>query len=338
MASSVRALGNQLPGDLEARSPLLGGRFAQRAGQDGLATVPSLQSFLLNGVLHILRPKRRWKSAAAVQDRVRGLEKRPASHRPSGLGRDVQVHLREWAGWPVYHTVPSESPESGDHVVFLHGGGFINEIVSAHWHFVGCLTRDAPARCVVPIFPLAPHATAIDVVPAVGNLMRELLESVGPANVSIVGQSAGAGLALAATQWLRDSGFRQPKLMVLISPLLDASVGGEDQVAIARRDLILDIPGLAEAGRLYAGKLDVSHPRVSPINGDLHGLPPMIVFSGTRDLLHPDSVALAERAKQGDVQIELHVEPGLPHSYALLPTPEGHRARAIIARAVAHRS
>jgi acetyl esterase/lipase len=293
-----------------------------------------LQSLFLNGVLHVLRPKRQWKSAAAVRHRVNKLEQRPATHHPSALGREVQVNLREWAGWPVYHTVPSLSPETSNHVVFLHGGGFINEIVSAHWRFVGCLTRDAPARCVVPIFPVAPQGKAVDVVPAVGNLLRELLESGGPANVSIVGQSAGAGLALAAAQWLRDSGFPQPKILILVSPLLDASVGGEEQAAIAPRDLILDVPGLAEAGRLYAGTLDVRHPLVSPVNGDLHGLAPMIVFSGTRDLLHPDSVALAEKARQADAPIDLQVERGLPHSYPLLPTPEGRRARAIIAYAV----
>jgi acetyl esterase/lipase len=98
---------------------------------------------------------------------------------------------------------------------------------------------------------------------------------------------------------------------------------------------MLAIPGLAEAGRLYAGKLDVAHPLVSPLSGDIHGLAPMIVFSGTHDLLHPDSTALADKARQADVPIELHVEQGLPHSYAMLPTAEGKRARAIIACAVA---
>lgn len=62
----------------------------------------------------------------------------------------------------------------------------------------------------------------------------------------------------------------------------------------------------------------------------------MIVFSGTRDLLHPDSVAIAEKVKQADMPVELHVELGLPYSYALVRTPEGHHARAIIARAVRH--
>jgi monoterpene epsilon-lactone hydrolase len=83
--------------------------------------------------------------------------------------------------------------------------------------------------------------------------------------------------------------------------------------------------------------LDVTHPFVSPLSGDLHGLAPMIVFSGTHDVFHPDSVALADKAKQAGVPMEIYVEKGLPHNYALLPTPEGHQARAIIARAVAGR-
>jgi epsilon-lactone hydrolase len=58
-----------------------------------------------------------------------------------------------------------------------------------------------------------------------------------------------------------------------------------------------DIPGLVEAGRLYAGELDAAHPFVSPLHGDLTGLAPIILFTGTHDVLHPDSVALAERRR-----------------------------------------
>src|SRR5262249_17271864 len=136
--------------------------------------MPSLQSRLLNGLLRILRLKRRWKSAAVVQAQVRRQAARPASHRPPGLGRDVAVTLGNWADWPVYHTTPSTNPTVKNHVLFLHGGGYINEIVRGHWRFIGWLTRYAPACCTVPIFPLAPQGTATHVVPAVGHLLREL--------------------------------------------------------------------------------------------------------------------------------------------------------------------
>src|SRR5881397_1963713 len=84
---------------------------------------------------------------------------------------------------------------------------------------------------------------------------------------SVVGNSAGAGLGLAAVQWLRDSGYRQPNGLVLISPGVDGSIDRPEHLAVAARDPLQDIPGIIEAGRLYAGDLNVDHPYVSPLNG-----------------------------------------------------------------------
>jgi acetyl esterase/lipase len=273
-------------------------------------------------------------SAAAVHEHVRRLALRPASYEPTGLGPGVDVTVTHAAGWPVYHTVPSADRDARDYVLFLHGGGYVNEIVRAHWRIVGYLTREARARCVVPIYPLAPRGTAKDVVPATGELLRTLLQDAGRAKVTVVGNSAGAALGLAAAQWLRDSGHRQPSGLVLISPDGDFSISRPEQVAIAARDPINDIPGAREAGRLYAGDLDVTHPYVSPLNGEFHGLAPMIVFSGTRDLFYPDAIEIAAKARAANVPVELHLRRDQPHNYAGMPTPEGRDARAIILRAV----
>lgn len=306
--------------------------FGARAPRD---PAPSLQSRALNLLLGLLPYKQQLASAEAVQAHVQKLALEPASFEPTGLGRGVEATLTKMGGWPVYYTAPSSGHEGCNFVMFLHGGGYINEIVPAHWRLIGQMTRKAGVVCVVPIYPLAPRATAKDVVPVTAELLRMLLEDAGPAKVTVVGNSAGAGLALAACQWLRDRGHRQPNRLMLISPAADASVSRPEQVAIAARDPIQDIPGIIEAGRLYAGELDVGHPFVSPLNGAFRALAPMTIFSGTRDLLYPDSVDLAERARAVGVAVELHLLRDQPHNYALMPTPEGRRARAIILREVA---
>jgi len=61
----------------------------------------------------------------------------------------------------------------------------------------------------------------------------------------------------------------------------------------------------------------------------------MTIFSGTRDLFYPDSIDLAARARAAGVSVELHLWRDQPHNYALMPTPEGRRARAMISGAVA---
>ncbi|TYO66569.1 alpha/beta hydrolase [Bradyrhizobium hipponense] len=296
---------------------------------------PSLRSRCFNVLLGLLPFKKQLASAEAVQAHVRKLALQPASHEPTGLGRGIEVILTKMGGWPVYYTAPSSGHEGRNYVMFLHGGGYINEIVPAHWRFIGRMTREARVVCVVPIYPLAPRATAKEVVPATAELLRMLLEDAGSAKVTVVGNSAGAGLALAACQWLRDRGQRQPNRLVLISPAADASVSRPEQVTIAARDPIQDIPGILAAGRLYAGELDVGHPFVSPLNGAFRSLAPMLIFSGTRDLLYPDSVDLAARARAAGVPVELHLLRDQPHNYALMPTPEGRKARAMILGAVA---
>ena len=319
-------------------SPLLL-RNDGRPPQEGLPDdpEPSWQSRGFNTLLRLLPFKKRLASAAIVQERVRRLTSQPASHEPVRLGRGVEITKKIVAGWPVYYMASSANREVDAQVIFLHGGGYIQEIVPAQWRFIGYLTRYAPARCIVPIFPLAPRGTANEVVPATAELVRNLLDNAGPDNVTLIGNSSGAGLMLATVQRLRDSGFPQPKMMVLISPWLDASISRKEQEALAARDPMQAVPGLVAAGRLYAGDLDVAHPYVSPLNGDLRDLAPMMVFSGTRDLLYPDSIDLARKAERVGAPVELHLRKGQPHNYALLPTPEGREARALIARAVASR-
>lgn len=298
-------------------------------------SAPSWQSRCLNRVLQLLQVKQKLASAEAVRAHVRRLARRPASHRPTGLGEGVDVTMQTSAlGWPVYVVTPSQGCTGDDVVVFLHGGGYINEIVRAHWRFVAHLVREARIRCVVPIFPLAPRATAIDLVPGTGELLRALLDDVGAARLTLMGNSAGAGLALAAAQWLRNSGYRQPHRLVLVSPALDATFSRPEQVTIATRDPMLAIPGLVEAGLLYAGDLEVAHPYVSPLNGDFRDLAPILAFAGTRDLLYPDSIELASKARAAGVPIELHLKRDQPHNYPALPTPEGRQAREIIVRAL----
>lgn len=296
---------------------------------------PSWQSRCVNRLLWMLRVKRLTASAQAVHDHLRKTALHPASYAPAGLGRGVDVGARYAAGWPVYHTAPRDGRTTGHHVVFLHGGGFINEIVRAHWRFVGHLTRRARVRCVVPIYPLVPRATAADLVPATGALLRRLLDDVGPEHVTLAGNSAGANLALAAALWLRDAGLPQPRRLVLLSPGLDFTLARPEQVALAALDPVNDLPGTREIARLYAGDLGVAHPWVSPLHGDLRGLAPKTVLSGTLDFLHPDCIALAAKARAAGVSVDLHLRAGQPHNYAGMPTPEGREALGIILRAIA---
>jgi acetyl esterase/lipase len=235
------------------------------------------------------------------------------------------ITLADRNGWPTFEVRPSGS-SPGTTIVYLHGGGYVSEITGWHWRLIRQLVREVPARVVAPIYPLAPRATADRVVPEASRLLGEVVEESGP--VVLAGDSAGGGMAVAASCLLRDRGAAQPSRLVLISPFLDVTMTDERQLALAPKDKMLRRPGLREAGRLYAGSLDLDDPLVSPIYGDLRGLPPVSVFTGTHDLLDPDSRRLAELAREAGVPLELHEVRGAPHAFPVLPTRQGAAARA----------
>jgi epsilon-lactone hydrolase len=294
---------------------------------------PSLQSRLMDHLILLTGRRKWWASTTVVQEPARRLALRPAPHRPVGLRRNLKVDLRFAEGWPVYHIEPVGSRSARHHVIFLHGGASVHEIVGSHWKFVSYLVDETNTHFVVPIYRLTPCGAAKEAVPATGRILRELIETVGAQNVTVVGNSAGGGLTLAAAQWLREAGHPQPNALILICPGVNGTLG-RGTPAEAPRDVMQDAPGMIEAFRVYAGDLDVPHP-FSPLNANFDGLAPMLIFTGTHDLYHPDIVILANKAARAGVPVEIHVRNGLQHNYPLLPTPEGREARGIIARAVA---
>ena len=110
---------------------------------------PSLRSRLMDHLVLLTGRRKWWASAAVVQARARRLALRPAPHRPVRLRRNVNIDLRFAEGWPVYHVEPARSGSARHHVIFLHGGAHIHEIVGSHWSFIGYLVDETNTHCVV---------------------------------------------------------------------------------------------------------------------------------------------------------------------------------------------
>ncbi|MFJ7265183.1 alpha/beta hydrolase fold domain-containing protein [Streptomyces sp. NPDC099050] len=296
--------------------------------------MPSLRSRALSVALIAAGRRRRFGSAEAVRTQVAESMRRPASHLPPrSLGRVAEVSRTFVGAWPVYEVSPlGEEPTA--RVLYVHGGGYINELVRAHWSLIRTLVTQAQARVVVPAYILAPRGTADRTVPVAADLLSGLIAGGGAGGTVLLGDSAGGGLALAAAQRLRDRNGTQPSRIVLISPWLDVSMSHPDQAAIEAGDPMLARPGLREAGRLYAGNLAADDPRVSPLHGSFAGLAPLTVFTGTRDVLTTDSRELLYKARAAGAEVEFIEEPGLPHDYPLMPLPEGKAARDRIVQLV----
>jgi acetyl esterase/lipase len=232
-------------------------------------------------------------------------------------------------GWPLYEVAPRGGRSVG-HVIFLHGGAYFREMRAWHWWFVERLARESRVTVLVPIYPLAPVGTADRVVPAVVGLTNDVLRRPG-VPVVLIGDSAGAGMALAVAQELARADHRALAGLVLLSPWVDVTCDDPGVANRAELDPWLQAPGLREAGEAYRGPLEPDHSWVSPIHGDLRGVPPMLVLTGTHDILNADARRLAAAVSEAGGDVELVEAPRMIHDYPLHPTPEGREARRLVA-------
>jgi acetyl esterase/lipase len=246
---------------------------------------------------------------------------------PARLRPRVNVALRTRSGWPIYTLTPQKKPAERS-VIYLHGGGWVNEIASQHWKLAAQIAGEGRAEVIVPIFPLVPFATAADVVPAIAALAAEHISA--DRSLCLVGDSAGGQIALSAALLLRDEHDVVIPRTVLISPVVDLSLANPLIESVESTDPWLGREALLVFADRWRGEWPVDDPRVSPLAGDLTGLGPLTVFSGTRDMLNPDARLLAEKAGAAGVDVDYHEQPELLHVYPLMPTPEGRRARALI--------
>lgn len=251
---------------------------------------------------------------------------------PRRMGSDVQVDMRMRNGWPVYAVTPSRAKPSGS-VVYVHGGGWVNEIVRQHWRVIAQIAVEAKTTVVVPIYPLIPFGTAEQVVEGVVELVRECQDKYG--DTRLAGDSAGGQIALSAAMDLRDKHDVTLTRTVLISPAVDLTWSNPLIPEVQPDDPWLAVPGARFLSETWRADLDVTDQRVSPIFGDLSGLGPITVFSGTHDILNPDARRLVSELGDAGVAVDFHEEDTLLHVYPLLPTRSGRRARdTIVARLV----
>ncbi|HMM94432.1 alpha/beta hydrolase [Phycicoccus sp.] len=247
----------------------------------------------------------------------------PAAPLPDALrSRATTVPL---AGGELVTLRPAAAGGPGT-LVYLHGGAFVNGIQPQHWTFVAHLA-DATGREVhVARYPLAPAHVVSDARTFLAALHERLVPD-GP--VHLLGDSAGGTLALLHAQ--RHAGDGTVAGLTLIAPWLDLSLGNPAIDAVERRDPWLTRAGMRPIAEHWAAGADLTDPAVSPLYGELSRLPPTAVFVGSHDICRPDCERLVALAPP-TADLALHVEPGSPHDYPLLPTPEGRRARdAVVA-------
>ena len=211
-------------------------------------------------------------------------------------------------------------------MVYLHGGAYVLEFIpSLHWPAIARLANLLGRTVTVPIYPLAPEHSYREVFGFLLGLYRRVLATHDPETVAVMGDSAGGGMALALCHAVHDAGLPPPTDAVLLCPWVHVALPHPDVAGLARSDVTFNVDDLRAAGLRYAGGDPVDTPLVSPAAGPLDGLPPLTIFSGTHDVLHPDTREFWDRAVAAGLDVDGYEQYAGRHLWMYLPGQAGAR-------------
>ena len=230
------------------------------------------------------------------------------------------VHIAEstLAGVPIRDITPTDatSPHPRSVLINLHGGGFNSDS--------GSLTESIPianlthTRVVAVLYRLAPEhpfPAALDDAIAV---YRELLKTYKPEHIAIYGTSAGAILTAEVAVRLKQLHLPQPAALGIFSGLGDFSQLDDSRAMYALNGLsgylAPPAPGQPQDTE-YIGTTNPRDPVLSPVFADLHGLPPTLFLTSTRDLLLSGTTILHRAFLRHNVDARLIVFEALPHAF-----------------------
>lgn len=288
--------------------------------------MPSLRHQVLARVVPAVRRTGGVSEPEALRRSLLEQQRAARTDPPARVVRRFEVRTATELGFPV-HELRRKGTDPQRTLLYLHGGGYVAHADPAHWRYVAALADRIDARVLFPVYPLAPSATWRRSFPQLLRLFEQAAVA-SPAGVVVAGDSAGGGYALALAEQVAGGAGPQPTHLVLHAPWVDLtnSVPGTEEAA--RRDPWLRTDRMGNYATWWAGGDDPARPELSPVNGDLSGLPPGLLFCGTLDALHPQSRLLAERAAAQGWRLTYVEEPDLLHVYPILPLPEARRALA----------
>ncbi|OIJ24389.1 alpha/beta hydrolase [Nocardioides luteus] len=201
-------------------------------------------------------------------------------------------------------------------LLYIHGGGYVVGSARTGASLADGLAGRAGLRAVSIDYRLAPEAPYPAAVEDGLAAYRGLLDAgVEPERLVLAGDSAGGGLTMATLLAARSAGLPQPAAAVLFSPWTDLTLSGATIETKVDADPLFDRAALEWFAGRYLGSADPADPLISPAFADLAGLPPLLIQVGSHEVLLDDSVRLAARAAEADVEVILEVGAELPHVF-----------------------
>ncbi|PLW99777.1 MAG: alpha/beta hydrolase [Marinilabiliales bacterium] len=236
---------------------------------------------------------------------------------PKSLMKEYDISIMQQNGRNVWE-IKRKGAEPVLTILYLHGGAYYANITKPHWLLIGKIIESMNVRIIVPDYPLAPESNCENIYNFLEALYVKNVNKYSDNRIALMGDSAGGGLALGLAQRIQSRDIKQADEIILFSPWMDVTMSNPHIRELEKDDHILSVTGFREACENYAGSLDLTDSRVSPIYGDCSNLPEVSVFIGTHDVLLADARKCKAILEGHNVKTNYFEYPGMFHDWVII--------------------
>ena len=285
----------------------------------------SIQLFAADAFLRIVM-KRRFRKRPDIME-LRAIMADFARH-PSRVPVQVTVSQIMLGGVPT-ELVRGETANDKAAMLYIHGGGFVGGVPANHRALTWRLADQIGLPVYAVDYRLAPEhkfpAGLDDVVAAYRGLLDK---GIAPGAIAVGGDSAGGNLTLTMALTLKMLGLPMPGALVCLSPVTNLVEAPPSHTKNAQSDAMFDGRMFESVLAAYCPNEDPANPLISPLRGDVAGLPPTLIQCSEIEMLRDDSVMMAERMRAAHVPVVLETWPGVFHVWQVAADwlPESRRA------------
>jgi acetyl esterase/lipase len=245
------------------------------------------------------------------------------------IPKDVTLKPINLKNFSAEWQIPSQ-PNEGRVMLYIHGGGFVIGSVNDHRILTVALGQQIRGKVLSLDYRLAPEnrfpTHLNDCVYAYKWLLSE---GIDHKKIIIAGDSAGGNLTLTTLLKLKQDHIPLPGGAICLSPVTDLSFTDESFYINAETDPVLGDKGIFWWTDAYIGDHNQYDPLVSPLFGDLSGLPPILIQASTCEMLYGDAERFVIAAKSAGNDIELEAWDDMLHvfqGFGLRRFPEAKQA------------
>lgn len=240
-------------------------------------------------------------------------------HSPSKkdvLGLDFQSFMIKKS--KITEVIPKGKP-SENVIMYCHGGASISGPSDLHWNSIGQIVKQTNIKTFLVDYPKAPEHQITEINENIEAVYNDLLSKYSSKNIILLGDSVGGMLLILLVQRLIKNSKPLPKTIILLSPVLDASMTNPAIEIIDKVDIMLSRKGVISAKKMCSGNISLQSDEISPVYGSFKNFIPTYLFTATHDIVYPDSEILIQKLREENIPIHVFKGEGMPHIWAFLP-------------------